>query len=93
MPEIRRGRVAQLTIYEVSEIELETLAQGSANSIYLNFAIFLLSVSVSLIIALLTATIASNRVFTVFVVIAVVGAIGEHFFCFYGSEPGNLFQI
>jgi NADH:ubiquinone oxidoreductase subunit K len=79
MPEIGRGRVAQLTIYEISEIELETLAQGAANSIYLNFAIFLLTVSVSFTIALLSTNIASNRVFTVFVVIAVVGAIGGIF--------------
>ncbi len=75
LPRIRRGRYDQLIIYEVSQRELEILAQGSPNLIYLNFAISLLSVSISFIIALLTTTITSNRVFTVFVVIAVVGII------------------
>jgi len=79
VPEIKRGRVARLTIYEISESELETLAQGSPNPIYLNFAIFLLSVSVSFLIALLTITIASNRTFIVFVAITVGGAIGGVF--------------
>lgn len=75
-PAIRRAPIAQLTIYEISEAELEILARGSANSVYLNFAIFLLSVSASFLIALLTTTITSHKTFTIFVVIAVVGAIG-----------------
>lgn len=75
-PEIRRGRLSQLFIYEISESELEALAQGSPNSVYLVFAVFLLSVSVSFFIALLTTAISSNRTFIVFVIIAVVGAIG-----------------
>lgn len=75
LPEIRRGRYGQLTIYEISESELETLAQGPPNSIYLIFAVFLLSVSVSFIISLLTISIVSDRIFTVFVVITVVGTI------------------
>ena len=74
-PAIRRAQIAQLTIYEISETELEVLARGSSNPIYLNFAIFLLSVFASFVIALLTTTINSDRVFTVFVVIAVVGAV------------------
>src|SRR6266545_4261098 len=40
--EVRRGAFAQLTIYEVAEYELEILEHGSPDSIYLNFAIFLL---------------------------------------------------
>ncbi len=76
LPEIRRGRLGQLTIYEISESELETLIQGSPNSIYLVFAVFLLSVFVSFLIALLTTTISSNRTFIVFTVITTVSAIG-----------------
>ena len=75
LPKIRRGRYDQLIIYEVSDRELEILAKGTSNPIYLNFAIALLSVSISFIIALLTTTITSNKIFTVFVVIAVVGII------------------
>jgi hypothetical protein len=72
--EVRRGAYARLTIYEVEESELEILAQGSPDSLYLNFAILLLSVAISFLISLLTATI-SNKVFTIFVVIATVGFI------------------
>jgi hypothetical protein len=70
---IRRGVPAELTIHAVADHELESLAHGSADSSSsLNFAIFLLSTSVSFFIALLTAVLTS-RVFTVFVVITTVG--------------------
>ncbi len=82
-PAIRRAPIAQLTIYEISEAELEILARGSANSVYLNFAIFLLSVFASFLIALLTTAITSDRIFIVFVVIASVGAIGGVFFLIF----------
>ncbi|MBA3356848.1 MAG: hypothetical protein H0U18_13100 [Pyrinomonadaceae bacterium] len=70
--EVRRGAFAQLTIYEVAEYELEILAHGSPDSLYLNFAIFLLSIGISFLVGLLTAVL-SPRVFTVFVVITTVG--------------------
>ncbi len=70
--EVRRGTFAQLTIYEVAEYELDILAHGSPDSLYLNFAIFLLSVGISFLIGLLTAVL-SPRVFTIFVVITTVG--------------------
>ena len=80
--EVRRGAYARLTIYEVEEGELELLAQGSPDSLYLNFAIFLLSTAVSFLIALLTlpanqatdpsGTGSSNR-FIVLVIITTVG--------------------
>lgn len=74
-PEIRRARIERLTIYEISESELEILARGSPDSVFLNFAIFLLSVAVSFIVALLTTTINSDRLFYIFVIIAVIGLI------------------
>lgn len=70
---IRRGVFAELTIHAVADHELESLAHGSADSSsYLNFAIFLLSTSMSFLVTLLTAVLTS-RVFTVFVVITTVG--------------------
>ncbi len=74
IPEIRRGVYAKLTIYEVEESELETLAQGSPDSIYLSFSIFLLSVASSFLISLLTTEIKGN-IFTIFILITVVGYI------------------
>jgi hypothetical protein len=72
--EIRRGSYKELTLYDVEESELELLAQGSPDSLYLNFSIFLLSAAVSFLTSLLT-TVVSDRVFTVFVVITALGFI------------------
>ena len=73
-PKIRRGRVDSLSLYEITDYELDVLTTGSPSSIFLNFAIFLISVASSFLVALLSTTIA-NRVFTVFVVVTVLGFI------------------
>jgi hypothetical protein len=76
LPAVRRARYGQLTIYEISEDELELLERGSPDSLLLNFSIFALSVCVSFLIALLTTTIPSDRTFIVFVVVTAVAALG-----------------
>jgi hypothetical protein len=75
-PAVRRARIDTLNIYEVSESELQMLANGSPDSIFMNFAIFLLSVAISLFIVLLTTNIEYARVFYIFVIITVIGFIG-----------------
>ncbi len=72
--EIRRGAYTELTLYDVEKGELELLSQGTPDSLYLNFAILLLSIATSFLTSLLT-TVVSDRVFTVFVVITSVGFI------------------
>ena len=74
-PTIRRGRVDSLTIYEITDYELDVLAAGSPSSLYLNFAIFLLSVAASGLLALLTATFSSSVAQLVAIVLTVVGAL------------------
>tara|TARA_R110002049_G_C8949782_1_gene545794 strand:+ start:316 stop:738 length:423 start_codon:yes stop_codon:yes gene_type:complete len=75
-PKIRRGRYDSLALYEVSEAELQIIERGSPNSIYLNFSIFLLSVGLSFLATLMTFDFGeSNRKYTVFVVVTVVGII------------------
>ncbi len=74
-PEIRRARFQRLTIFEVSEGELDVLEKGSPDSIYLSIAIALLTMAVSLTATLFTAKL-SQAAFTVFVVCVVVGYIG-----------------
>jgi hypothetical protein len=69
--QIRRGRVDSLSLYEITDNELEILATGSPSSLHLNLGISLLSMAVSFFIALLTTNITSERTFTVFVVIFV----------------------
>jgi len=51
---IVRGKLDSLKIYEVSEKELDIIEKGSNDSIFLNFGIFFLSISISFFIVLLT---------------------------------------
>jgi hypothetical protein len=76
--EVRWAAYGKLTLYPVDESELELLAQGSPDSLYLNFAIFLLSIAISFLTTLLTVVV-SDRFFTVFVVITVLGFIAGLF--------------
>ena len=75
LPEIKRARFDQLTIYEVSESELEILERGSPDSLYLNFSIFLLSSAITLTISLITLTILDIYLYTAFVVFAGIGYV------------------
>jgi hypothetical protein len=75
LPAVRRARIERLDIYEISETELQILERGSPESILLNFAIFLISIAASFLIALLITEIQSSRTFTVFVIVTVVGFI------------------
>ncbi|MCL5027704.1 MAG: hypothetical protein M1480_01655 [Bacteroidetes bacterium] len=79
LPEIRKGRVKTLTIHEISETELNILAQGSPNTIYLNFAIGLFTLAASFLISILTTKIESDRVYMTFEVIAIIGFISSIF--------------
>ena len=75
VPTIRRARLQRLTIYEVEESELGILERGSLDSIFLNVAIALLAMSVSLSATLLTAQFTSDRAWILFLVITVVGYV------------------
>ncbi|MCK9612346.1 MAG: hypothetical protein PHR81_03180 [Bacteroidales bacterium] len=71
---IKRHKFDSLTIYEVSESELEIIEKGSPSSIYLNFAIFLISVAASFLVSLLTSDYTNKQnTFIVFLVITIVG--------------------
>ena len=75
LPAVRRARIDRLNIYEVSDSELQLLKRGSPESLYLNFAIFLLSAALSFLTALFTTEIPSTRVFNVFVMITIIGLV------------------
>lgn len=70
--EVRRARYQSLTLYEVDEAELSTLERGSGESLYLNLAVSLLSVGITLAATLLSASFSSQKAWLVFVVVAVV---------------------
>ena len=70
-PEIRRAPLGALIIYEISESELEILERGSPSSIFLNFAIFLLSVAISFTLTLTTTTMKSEMLYVTFLVVSI----------------------
>ena len=72
-PKIVRGRVDALSLYEITDYELQQLEEGSIGATYLNLAIFCISVALSFLATLLAAPNLPLRVFIVFVVVAVVG--------------------
>ena len=74
-PAIQRVRLDKLTIFEITEAELEALERGSPKSLFLNLAISAISVSTSFLISLVTTTIADTRTFCVFVIVCAVGGI------------------
>jgi len=74
-PAIHRVRLDSLRIFEISEAELEAPERGSPESIFLNFALAVLSVAISFSITLATTKIESNRTFTVFVVVTSLGYV------------------
>jgi hypothetical protein len=91
---VKRGRMDSVSIYEVSEGELTTLENGSRNSIFLNFSIFLLSIAVSFFTALVTADYTDkNVVFTIFVVLTAVGVLGGAFLLILWLRMSDEFKI
>lgn len=74
-PKIRKGKVDSLTIYEVTESELETIEIGSPNSNFLNFGIALLSTAISFLTSLLTVEILNIKLFVIFTIVTVVGLV------------------
>ena len=72
-PAIHRIPLDKLTIYEITEAELEALERGSPESLFLNLAIAVLSVAISFSVSLATTQIDSVWTFCVFVILCVVG--------------------
>jgi hypothetical protein len=72
---IRYVGIGQLTVYFVSEDELRMIESGGPSSVYLNLAIFFLSVGASFLISLLLSEPKSIYRFTVSVVLTVGTAI------------------
>ena len=70
---IIRGPIDSLSLYEITDYELEILEQGSPSSTYFNFAVFFISVGLSFLTTLLTVEIKSVYLFSVFTVLTVIG--------------------
>jgi len=79
---IRVAQLGELNAYVIYEHELDKLDKLDADlskdppeSVYLNFALFLLPISLSFVITLLTTTIRSDRTYELFVIISVLAFI------------------
>lgn len=70
---IIRGSLNSLSLFEITDYELEIFEKGSPSSTYLNFAIFFSSVGASFLVSLLTVKIESIPLFCIFVIITVIG--------------------
>lgn len=71
---VDRAKFDSITLYEISEEELEKIEQGSPTSDYLNFALVLLTTFINFVATLALATV-TGKAFTFFVVITVVSGI------------------
>lgn len=77
---VRRGRVDSVDLYEIKDSELDVLEHGGPASLYLNFAIFLISIAASAVTTIATTTSFRHpMVATLFLLVAVVGTIGGAF--------------
>lgn len=74
-PAIHRVRLDKLTIFEITEAELEALERGSPESLHLNLAVGVISIAISFSIALATTEIQSIKTYCFFVIVTVVGYV------------------
>ncbi len=70
---IVRGAQDSLSLYEITDYELEILEQGSPSSAYLNFAIMFFTIVLSFLATLVTIDMPAGHAFTVFSVLTVFG--------------------
>lgn len=71
VPSIRVAPLGDLNAYMVHEHELDTIAAGSPATLAFNFAIALVSIGVTFVLALTTTTIASDRLYYSYLIVCV----------------------
>lgn len=73
--EIKRGRVGSISLFEITDAELQIIEHGSPSSLLVNIAFFAASAFLSFLIVLLTTKIESDRIFVVFVLVTIVSCV------------------
>jgi len=74
---IRRGRVGEVCLYEITESELEELARGTqGGDVYLNFSTFCISTGLSILLTLITSEIKNDRLYSSFIATVIVMLLG-----------------
>lgn len=92
---IKRARVDSLVIYEVSEGELETIERGSPNSTFLNFAIFLISICASFLVAIFTCDFTNkDKLYYTFLIVCIIsGIIGALLFIIWLRTKNDVDEV
>lgn len=89
--QIKRGKFDSISLYEVTEEELNTLETGES-SLELNFAIALFSATLTLVVSIFTTT-STDLVLGIFVVCALLFAIlGVYFIIKWWKNKGRVEQ-
>lgn len=73
---IRRGKVDSLSLYEITDYELDVLARGSPTGTYANLAVFFFTLGSSFWIALATSKLGLNKTYVLFMILAILGVSG-----------------
>jgi uncharacterized membrane protein len=72
---VRYVRLESLTVYEISEDELNNLEHGSPAPLLLSVALFLLGAAITAMATLLSVAIQSTRIFCTFMIFTVIGYV------------------
>ena len=79
-PSVRIVRLGEIRSFEVLESDLVLIEQGPPESIYLAFAFFFLSATITLFATLLTAPPQKDRIYYTFVILCATASIGSLIF-------------
>ncbi len=74
-PVVRVAPLGELRVYLISEDELNRLAAGGPDSVFLTFATFFLSSFASFLVTLLTTSIQSSRVYDSFLIVCAISGV------------------
>lgn len=72
-PEIIKGPLGSISIYEITDYELEILQGSSSDSIILNFAIFFLTTAFTLFVGYSTGVIPSENLKIIYLISITIG--------------------
>ena len=91
---VRRGRVDSVDLFDVKENGLDTLEKGVPAHLYLNLAIFSLSLSFSAIIALATSVFKYPLMELVAVIVAFLGfVVGTLLLCMWWQSKSTVREV
>ncbi|MBA1195714.1 hypothetical protein G7011_01130 [Pseudomonas plecoglossicida] len=74
---IRRGRVGSISLFEITDAELQTIEHGAPSGTLINIGFFAGSCFLSFLSVLLSTPIADNRLFYIYVIICICSGIGS----------------